>query len=202
MGRWSVWSHWPNQLRVTAKPVFIDESAPARGIAPTVCYPSYTPTAATGAAPDRTPACCGRSARLIDKLHRYLPELQSDVRPKSPSGTRSTPADLQISKWRNGDTLDLHREVTREFRLVLLPQGLVRNQLGERLFVEPDRTLVSGDVVQNKVVPGIFRDGGTPSSRLAVLDKVAALNALRVLPDHSAPGDGSMVALEREFSAH
>jgi glyoxylase-like metal-dependent hydrolase (beta-lactamase superfamily II) len=66
-------------------------------------------------------------------------------------------------------------------------------------FVEPDRTLVSGDVVQNKVVPGIFRDGGTPASWLAVLDKVAALNPLHVLPDHSAPGDGSMVALEKQF---
>jgi glyoxylase-like metal-dependent hydrolase (beta-lactamase superfamily II) len=69
----------------------------------------------------------------------------------------------------------------------------------ELTFVEPDRTLVSGDVVQNQVVPGIFRDGGTPSSWLAVLDKVGALNALHVLPDHSAPGDGSMVALEKQF---
>ena len=69
----------------------------------------------------------------------------------------------------------------------------------ELVFVEPDRTLVSGDVVQNKVVPGIFRDGGTPSSWLAVLDKVAALNALHVLPDHSAPADGSLVQLEKQF---
>lgn len=69
----------------------------------------------------------------------------------------------------------------------------------ELAFVEPDRTLVSGDVVQNKVVPNIFRDGGTPSSWLAVLDQVMALNALHVLPDHSAPGDGSMVALEKKF---
>jgi glyoxylase-like metal-dependent hydrolase (beta-lactamase superfamily II) len=69
----------------------------------------------------------------------------------------------------------------------------------ELTFVEPDRTLISGDVVQNKVVPGIFRDGGTPANWLAVLDKVAALNALHVLPDHSAPGDGSMVALEKRF---
>jgi glyoxylase-like metal-dependent hydrolase (beta-lactamase superfamily II) len=69
----------------------------------------------------------------------------------------------------------------------------------ELTFVEPDRTLVSGDVVQNKVVPNIFGDGGTPSSWLAVLEKVAALNALHVLPDHSAPGDGSMVALEQRF---
>jgi glyoxylase-like metal-dependent hydrolase (beta-lactamase superfamily II) len=69
----------------------------------------------------------------------------------------------------------------------------------ELTFVEPDRTLVSGDVVQNKVVPNIFREGGTPASWLAVLDKVATLNALHVLPDHSAPGDGSMVALEKKF---
>src|SRR5262249_25987914 len=73
---------------------------------------------------------------------------------------------------------------------------------GDQLtFVEPDRTLISGAVVQNKVVPGIFRDGGTPSSWLAVLDKVAALKPLRVLPDHSEPGDGSLVESEKSFIA-
>ena len=71
----------------------------------------------------------------------------------------------------------------------------------ELVFVEPDRTLVSGDVVQNKIVPGIYGDGGTPSSWLGVLEKVAALNALHVLPDHSAPGDGSLVSAEIQFIA-
>jgi glyoxylase-like metal-dependent hydrolase (beta-lactamase superfamily II) len=69
----------------------------------------------------------------------------------------------------------------------------------ELIFVEPDRTLISGDVVQNKTVPNIFGDGGTPGSWLVVLDKIAALNALHVLPDHSAPGDGSLVAQEKAF---
>jgi glyoxylase-like metal-dependent hydrolase (beta-lactamase superfamily II) len=69
----------------------------------------------------------------------------------------------------------------------------------ELTFVEPDGTLVSGDVVQNKVVPNIFGDGGTPSSWIAVLDKVSALQVRYVLPDHSAPGDGSLVAQERAF---
>jgi glyoxylase-like metal-dependent hydrolase (beta-lactamase superfamily II) len=69
----------------------------------------------------------------------------------------------------------------------------------ELIFVEPDRTLISGDVVQNKTVPNIFGDGGTPGSWLAVLDKIAALNALHVLPDHSAPGDGSLVTQEKAF---
>ena len=66
----------------------------------------------------------------------------------------------------------------------------------ELTFVEPDRTLVSGDVVQNQTMPNIFGDGGRPASWLAVLDKVAALKASHVLPDHSAPGDGSLVAAE------
>lgn len=67
------------------------------------------------------------------------------------------------------------------------------------IFVEPDRTLISGDVVQNKVVPNIPRDASTPSSWLAVLDKIAALNAAHVLPTHSSPGDGSLVALQKKF---
>src|SRR5580704_14130575 len=69
----------------------------------------------------------------------------------------------------------------------------------ELTFVEPDGTLVSGDVVQNKVVPNIFGDGGTPSSWIAVLDKILALHVRYVLPDHSAPGDGSLVSKERAF---
>jgi glyoxylase-like metal-dependent hydrolase (beta-lactamase superfamily II) len=81
----------------------------------------------------------------------------------------------------------------------LLWFGAAHTKGDELTLVEPDRTLVSGDVVQNKVVPNIFGDGGTPASWLAVLDKVEALKALHVLPDHSAPGDGSMVAAEKKF---
>lgn len=66
----------------------------------------------------------------------------------------------------------------------------------ELTFVEPDRTLISGDVVQNQTIPNIFGEGGTPASWLAVLQKVSALNVAHVLPDHSAPGDGSLVAAE------
>jgi glyoxylase-like metal-dependent hydrolase (beta-lactamase superfamily II) len=71
----------------------------------------------------------------------------------------------------------------------------------ELTFVEPDRTLVSGDVVQNKIIPNIFGDGGTPATWLAVLDKVEALNAAHILPDHSVPGDGSLVSAERDLIA-
>jgi glyoxylase-like metal-dependent hydrolase (beta-lactamase superfamily II) len=69
----------------------------------------------------------------------------------------------------------------------------------EVTFVEPDGTLISGDVVQEKVVPNIFREGGTSATWIEVLDKIAALNVRHVLPDHSKPGDGAMVAREKAF---
>ena len=69
----------------------------------------------------------------------------------------------------------------------------------ELTFVESDRTLISGDVVQNKTMPNIYGDGGTPGSWLAVLDKISVLRAAHVLPDHSAPGDGSLVTAERDL---
>ncbi len=84
-------------------------------------------------------------------------------------------------------------------RLLWLGEGHTKGD--ELIFVEPDRTLISGDIVQNKVVPGIFREGGTPGSWLAVLDQLGSLRSLHVLPDHSAPGDGSLVEKERAFLA-
>jgi len=69
----------------------------------------------------------------------------------------------------------------------------------ELTFIEPDKTLISGDVVQNKIAPSIFGDGGTPSSWIAVLDQVAKLGALHVLPDHTPIGDGSLVSQEKNF---
>jgi glyoxylase-like metal-dependent hydrolase (beta-lactamase superfamily II) len=81
----------------------------------------------------------------------------------------------------------------------LLWLGEAHTKGDELILVEPDSTLISGDVVQNKVVPGIAGDGGTPSSWLGVLDKLTALNVRHVLPDHSPPGDGSLIAAERNF---
>jgi glyoxylase-like metal-dependent hydrolase (beta-lactamase superfamily II) len=81
----------------------------------------------------------------------------------------------------------------------LLWFGEAHTKGDELTFVEPDRTLISGDVVQNKTMPNISDSGGTPSTWLAVLDKIAALNAAHILPDHSAPGDGSLVAAERNL---
>jgi glyoxylase-like metal-dependent hydrolase (beta-lactamase superfamily II) len=69
----------------------------------------------------------------------------------------------------------------------------------ELTFVLPDKTLISGDVVQNKVVPNIYGDGGTPSNWIAVLDQLEKLGAEHVLPTHSPASDGSLVAKEKAF---
>lgn len=92
-------------------------------------------------------------------------------------------------------TLDLGGGVT--VRLVCFGEAHTKGDM--LVFVQPDRTLISGDVVQNKVVPAISSSGGTPSSWIAVLDQIEKLGAQHVLPDHSAIGDGSLVAQERAF---
>jgi glyoxylase-like metal-dependent hydrolase (beta-lactamase superfamily II) len=82
----------------------------------------------------------------------------------------------------------------------LLWMGEAHTKGDELIFVEPDSTLISGDVVQNKRVPSIYGDGGTPTSWIGVLDKLAPLNPRHILPDHSDPGDGSLIARDRAFT--
>ena len=82
-------------------------------------------------------------------------------------------------------------------RLLWLGEGHTKGD--EMIFVEPDSTLITGDIVQNKRVPGIYMEGGTPTSWIAVLDKLAPLNPRHILPDHSEPGDASLIAQERAF---
>jgi glyoxylase-like metal-dependent hydrolase (beta-lactamase superfamily II) len=84
-------------------------------------------------------------------------------------------------------------------RARLLWLGGAHTRGDELTLVEPDHTLISGDVVQNKTIPNIFGNDGTPTEWLTTLDKVAMLNVAHVLPDDSAPGDGSLVAAEREL---
>jgi glyoxylase-like metal-dependent hydrolase (beta-lactamase superfamily II) len=59
-----------------------------------------------------------------------------------------------------------------------------RSCLGGRLALanrcRPGPTLISGDVVQNKTVPNIIGEDGTPTEWLATLDKVAMLNVVHV----------------------
>jgi glyoxylase-like metal-dependent hydrolase (beta-lactamase superfamily II) len=69
----------------------------------------------------------------------------------------------------------------------------------ELIFVEPDSTLIAGDIVQDKLVPRVNIGEGTPKGWLAILDKIAPLQPRYVVPDHGALGDGSLIGKERGF---
>jgi glyoxylase-like metal-dependent hydrolase (beta-lactamase superfamily II) len=68
-------------------------------------------------------------------------------------------------------------------------------------FVEPDGVLVSGDVVQNKTGIALTGSRSSLASWIAIVDKVAALKPSIILPDHSLPGGGALVAEQRGFLA-
>ena len=91
-------------------------------------------------------------------------------------------------------TLDLGGATAR-----LMWLGAAHTKGDELILVEPDGVLISGDVVQNKVVPGVAGEGGSFASWTTVLNELAALKPRYVIPDHSRPGDGSLIAQEQAF---
>ena len=77
--------------------------------------------------------------------------------------------------------------------------GPAHTQGDELIFVEPDRTLLPGDIVENKLVPSMPNAEASAKGWLAILDKVAPLQPRYIVPDHGALGDGSLIAQERGF---
>lgn len=71
----------------------------------------------------------------------------------------------------------------------------------ELILVDPDSVLFSGDVVQNRTGPYFYCADCTPRTWLAVLNQVAQFSPKIVVPDHSPPGDGSLIIQEREMMA-
>jgi glyoxylase-like metal-dependent hydrolase (beta-lactamase superfamily II) len=91
-------------------------------------------------------------------------------------------------------TLDLGGVTAR-----LLWFGAGHTKGDELIFVEPDSTLIAGDIVQDKLVPRVNLGEGSPKGWLAILDKIAPLKPRYVVPDHGALGDGSLITKERAF---
>ncbi len=94
----------------------------------------------------------------------------------------------------NEMTIDLGGVTAR-----ILWLGAAHTKGDQLIFVEPDSVLISGDVVQNKVVPGVAGEGGSFQSWIQVLDKLELLKPRIVMPTHSSPGDGSLIAQHRAF---
>ena len=108
---------------------------------------------------------------------------------------------LQGVKLRNPDIvfdreakLDLGGVTARLFWL-----SAAHTQGDELIFVEPDGTLIPGDIVQNKQVPNMPNEDASVKGWLAVLDQLEPLKPRYVVPDHGPLGDGSLIAQEKKF---
>jgi glyoxylase-like metal-dependent hydrolase (beta-lactamase superfamily II) len=90
--------------------------------------------------------------------------------------------------------LDLGGVTARLFWL-----GMAHTAGDEMIFVEPDGALLSGDIVQNKVVP--FMNAGETSitNWIAILDQLAARKPRYIVPDHGPLGDSSLIPQYRAF---
>jgi glyoxylase-like metal-dependent hydrolase (beta-lactamase superfamily II) len=82
-------------------------------------------------------------------------------------------------------------------RLMHLGAG---HTLGDELiYVEQDRVLISGDIVQKQVVPIAATPGASYASWLAVLNELSTLQPDLVIPTHSPAGDGALISQEISF---
>lgn len=91
-------------------------------------------------------------------------------------------------------TIDLGGVTARPFWM-----GQAHTKGDELVDVEPDSTLISGDVVQNKVAPNLPDDNASMKSWIEVLAKLRSMRMIHILPDHSAPGDGSLIEQNYQF---
>ena len=91
-------------------------------------------------------------------------------------------------------TLDLGGVTARLFWL-----GAAHTQGDELIDVQPDSTLLSGDIVQSKMVPNLPDDNANVKSWVEILGKLRPLKARFVVPDHGGLGDGSLVETDYAF---
>ncbi|PWU12760.1 MAG: hypothetical protein C5B51_00065 [Terriglobia bacterium] len=81
--------------------------------------------------------------------------------------------------------------------------GAAHTKGDELIWVEGDRTLISGDIVQNKLVPNMPNEDASVKGWIEVLDKLAQapVQPRFIVPDHGALGDGALIAQQRAFLA-
>jgi glyoxylase-like metal-dependent hydrolase (beta-lactamase superfamily II) len=91
-------------------------------------------------------------------------------------------------------TLDLGGVTARLFWL-----GQAHTKGDELVDVEPDSTLISGDVVQNKMVPNLPDENASMKGWVEILGELRQSKWQYVLPDHGALGDGSLVEQDYQF---
>src|SRR3984885_8302455 len=91
-------------------------------------------------------------------------------------------------------TLDLGGVSARLFWL-----GQAHTKGDEMIEVKPDDALISGDIVQNKMVPNLPDENASMKGWVDILGKLRQSTWQYVVPDHGALGDGSLPQQDYRF---
>jgi glyoxylase-like metal-dependent hydrolase (beta-lactamase superfamily II) len=91
-------------------------------------------------------------------------------------------------------TLDLGGVTAR-----LMWMGTAHTLGDELIYVEPDKTLLPGDVVQNKMLPNLYGPDSRLNSWIKILGELKPLAPRYIVPDHGSLGDGSLIDQEYTF---
>jgi glyoxylase-like metal-dependent hydrolase (beta-lactamase superfamily II) len=91
-------------------------------------------------------------------------------------------------------TLDLGGVTARLFWL-----GQAHTKGDELIDVETDSTLISGDIVQNKMAPNLPDDDASMKGWVNILSELRPMKFKYIAPDHGALGDGSLIEEDYQF---
>lgn len=74
--------------------------------------------------------------------------------------------------------------------------GTAHTMGDEMIYVEPDHTLLPGDIVMNKVLPSLYGPNARLGNWIKILDQLRALQIAHIVPDHNALGDSGILTSE------
>ena len=118
---------------------------------------------------------------------------QNEVRKQLLAGVKPRAADVLFDR---DYVLDLGGLTAR-----LMYRGPAHTRGDEEVFIDGDRVLIPGDVLQDRIVPNAACAECSPKTWLSVIDQMAPLQPKIILSDHGNFGDGSMIARQRGFLA-
>ena len=107
------------------------------------------------------------------------------------AGVKMRPPDIIFDKE---ITLDLGGATARLFWW-----GAAHTLGDEMIIVGPDSVLITGDIVQDKIVPNMPSADANVKNWLSILEQLEPLHPRLIVPDHGVLGDGTLIEKERAF---
>jgi glyoxylase-like metal-dependent hydrolase (beta-lactamase superfamily II) len=127
-----------------------------------------------------------RGMQFVEMFSSRSPQMKELL-----SGVKFRAPDITFEKE---ITLDLGGVTAQLFWL-----GQAHTKGDELVDVEPDSTLISGDVVQNKMVPNLPDENASMKGWVKILGKLRQSKWQYVVPDHGTLGSGSLIEQDYQF---